>query len=650
MKKFRLAIYDSLHHWPLLLLATLCSLGVATLWSANIGAMYPVIEMTLQGNSTQKQLAKAVTETEAHLVELDEARARVKATLDAPDTPDTDAVESRKVLKNLDIEHEEQTTALQWQQWRLRMANNYLPSDPFQTICWIMVIMLVSTVLRHLLLLANDLLIGRVSTTIARTMRLRVFEQALAYDRKTYQSYGTSGLLAGITNSSDALTTGLIAFFGLAIREPLRIVACLIGAALIYWRLLLLSAVLAPLLVLVVYWFNGRVRSIARSMLGKYSGFHEVILEALSNVFTVQAYTMETEERKRFADCTKDMQRCNMRMILYTGLSKPLTELIGVGMIAVTVCAGAYLIVNKETHLGFLRICDEPMTASRLMIFFAMLIGASDPLRKMSGVMTAIYTGSMAANNLYQMLEKPKLLPEPAVPVVVPSPHKTISVRDVAFAYTPGNPVLKHANLEIPYGRTVAIIGANGSGKSTLIQLLCRFYDPVSGSVEMDGVNFKEMSIASLRKRIALVSQQTELFNRTVLENIRYGSPQSTREEVIAAAKLAFAHDFIEGSLEKGYDTVVGQSGQKLSGGQRQRIAMARAILRKPEILILDESTSQIDMVSELQIRQSLADLKRQCTIIIIAHREALIALADEVYEVRDGVLHRVDHHLRAAG
>jgi subfamily B ATP-binding cassette protein MsbA len=476
-----------------------------------------------------------------------------------------------------------------------------------------------------------------------------VFDQALAYDRKTYQSYGTSGLLAGITNASDALTNGLIAFFGLAIREPLRIVACLIGAALIYWRLLLLSAILAPLLVVVVYWFNGRVRGIARSMLGKYAGFHEVILEALGNVFTVQAYTMESEERKRFAECTKDMQRCSLRMILYTGLSKPLTELIGVGMIAVTVCAGAYLIVNKETHLGFLRICDEPMTASRLMIFFAMLIGASDPLRKMSGVMTSIYAGSMAAENLYKMLEKRSVLVETATPIAMPTPHSLISIRDVDFAYNAGNPVLKHVNLEIPYGRTVAIIGANGSGKSTLIQLLCRFYDPVGGSIELDGVDFKQMSIASLRKRIALVSQQTELFNRTVLENIRYGCPDSTREEAIEAAKLAFAHDFIMNSLEHGYETVVGQAGQKLSGGQRQRVAMARAILRKPEILILDESTSQIDMVSELQIRQSLSDLKRRCTIVIIAHREALMALADETYEVRSGGLHRVENLLKAS-
>jgi ATP-binding cassette, subfamily B, bacterial MsbA len=646
MKKFGLAIRDSFHHWPLLVLATICSLGVATLWSVNIGAMLPVIDMTLQGKSMQGQLGKTAGEIETKLAAVQQ---KLAATKERSKQSDIDQFAVSDELKLVEAEAKDVASTLAWQRWQLNLAEKYLPADPFITICWIMGIMLASTVVRHLLLLANDLLVGRVSTTIARSIRLRVFDQALAFDRKSYQSYGTSGLLAGIANTTDTLTNGLIAFFGLAIREPLRIIACLIGAALIYWRLLLLSALLAPLLVLVVYWFNGRVRSIARSMLNQNAGFHEIILEALSNVFTVQAYTMEPEERRRFAGCTQGMQRNTMRMILYTGLSKPLTELIGVGMIAVTVCAGAYLIVNKQTHLGFIRICDEPMTPSRLMIFFAMLIGASDPLRRMSGVMTAIYSGSIAAESLYKLLEKPAVLVDPVTPATVSAPHSLISIENVSFAYTEGNPVLKCVNLEIPFGQTVAIIGANGSGKSTLIQLLCRFYDPVEGSIKMDGVNFKKMSIKSLRKRIALVSQQTELFNRSVLENIQYGSPDSTREEAIEAAKLAFAHDFIMNSLQNGYETVVGQSGQKLSGGQRQRIAMARAILRKPEILILDESTSQIDMLSELQIRQSLSELKRKSTIVIIAHREALIALADETYEVVDGQLIPVTSRHRAS-
>jgi ABC-type multidrug transport system fused ATPase/permease subunit len=198
-------------------------------------------------------------------------------------------------------------------------------------------------------------------------------------------------------------------------------------------------------------------------------------------------------------------------------------------------------------------------------------------------------------------------------------------------------------SLDIPFGKTVAFLGANGSGKSTLIQLLCRYYDPISGAIELDDIDLRELALNDIRQRITLVSQSTELFNRSVFENIQYGSPNATKEEVELAARLAHAHEFITNSLPEGYNTIVGQAGQKLSGGQRQRIALARAILRKPEILILDESTSQIDMASEIQIRETLQAMKGQMTILIITHREALIALADSVYTMQAGMLVQSD-------
>ena len=439
MKNFRRAIIDSLHHWPLLVLATLCSIGVATLWSANIGAMYPVIQMTLEDKSIQSRLADALAITQKDFDEQVAAEELLECQLFATTDPVAIAALTTD-QQNLAKQHADTKRTLYWQDWQLAIANRLLPRDPFTTICWIMGVLVVSTMIKHLLILANDMLIGRVSTTIARTLRRRLFDQALAYDRRTYQAYGTSSLLASITHTADMLSNGLISFFGAAIREPLRVAACLFGAALVCWRLLLLSVVMAPLLILVVYWFNGRVKGIARSMLGRTAGFHEVILEALSNIFTVQAYTMEDAERKRFADCTKDMQTCSLRMIFYTGMSKPFTELIGVGMIAITVCAGAYLIVNKQTHIFFLRICDEPMDVARLMMFFALLIGASDPLRKMSGVFTSIYGGSIAADNLYQMLDHPPGLVEPESPKTVATPHREIALSSVSFAYTPECP------------------------------------------------------------------------------------------------------------------------------------------------------------------------------------------------------------------
>jgi ATP-binding cassette subfamily B protein/subfamily B ATP-binding cassette protein MsbA len=618
MKNFRRAIRDSLHFWPSIVLATLCSFGVAALWGGNIGALFPVIETTLKGESIQKGFEGAIANSQSKLVELraDPAKLNVFAS--------TIADEESRMARN---------------QWLLNWANAYLPTDPFITICWIMGLLMCTTLIKHLLMLANELLIARVSTSIARSLRLKVFEKSLSFDRRTFDSHGTSGLLAAITHTSEALSTGLINFFGAAVREPLRIVSCLILASCICWRLLLLSLVLAPALIWIVTYFNRKLRSVGSTILSRNAGFHEVILEALGNVFTVQAYTMEESEQKRFEQCTKEMQRCSLKMTFYSSMSKPFTELIGVAMIAITVCAGAYLIVNKQTHIFFLQICDEPMTISKLLIFFGLLVGASDPLRKLSGVFTSIYMGSMAADSLYQMLDYRPVLKEPEQPIPIEHPHSLLELKDVTFHYNSSNPVLKSINLIIPYGKTVAILGSNGSGKSTLIQLLGRYHDPIMGSISMNGIDYRQLSLKSLRQRIALVSQTTELFNRSVMENIRYGSPESTEDDAIQAAKLAHAHDFVMGSLSDGYNTIVGQSGQRLSGGQRQRIALARAILRRPEILILDESTSQIDMASELQIRETLQAMKGRFTIIIITHREALVALADETYAMQDGQL-----------
>jgi ATP-binding cassette subfamily B protein/subfamily B ATP-binding cassette protein MsbA len=627
MKPFWNAIRDSLHHAPALVLATLCSVGIAFLWGSNIGALYPVVEMTLNGESIQSWLEKGAQASDAEAKALESQIAQPNPALSQ---------------KDRDLIERKAKQALSTRDYKLGLvawADRFLPRNPFQNICWIMGLLMVSTLIKHALMLTNDLLIGHVSTSIVRDLRMRVFDSALAMDRKTYQAYGTSGLLAAITAAADGLTAGLIHLFGAAIREPLRIASCLIMASLINWRLLLLSLVLAPALVAIVVFFNRQIRRAAASILGRNAGFHEVLLEALGNIFTVQAFTMEPHERDRFRICTNEMKRVQLKMVFWTGIGKPFTEMIGVAMVAITVCAGAYLVVNKQTHLFFLKVCDSPMSVTDLLIFFGLLIGASDPLRKLSGVSVMIYQGMVSSELLYGILNAKPILPVPAEPKTLLGRHHQLSLKNVSFHYHPNQPVLSNVSLEIPFGKTVALLGSNGSGKSTLIQLLCRYYDPVDGSIQLDDVDLRDLALSDIRQRMTLVSQNTELFNRSVFENIKYGSPDATKDDVELAARLAHAHEFITNSLSEGYETIVGQAGQKLSGGQRQRIALARAILRKPEILILDESTSQIDMASELQIRETLQAMKGQMTILIITHREALIALADEVYSMQSGVL-----------
>jgi ATP-binding cassette subfamily B protein/subfamily B ATP-binding cassette protein MsbA len=275
-------------------------------------------------------------------------------------------------------------------------------------------------------------------------------------------------------------------------------------------------------------------------------------------------------------------------------------------------------------------------------VFFAMLIGAADPLRKLSGVITGINNGTAAANLLYPILDTPSRLVEEECTASLPSRHESIEFRDVCFSYDGVRPVLQVANCEIRRGEHVAIVGPNGSGKSTIVNLLCRFYDPQSGDILIDGISLRDLSIDDLRSRIAVVLQQTELFNETILHNIRYGRWDATDDEVVAAAKMARAHDFIS-DFPHSYQTVVGPNGQRVSGGQRQRIALARAILRDAEILVLDEATSQIDAESERLIHDALDEFGRDRTLIMVTHRESTLSLATRIVRVENGKLETLE-------
>jgi ATP-binding cassette subfamily B protein/subfamily B ATP-binding cassette protein MsbA len=253
-------------------------------------------------------------------------------------------------------------------------------------------------------------------------------------------------------------------------------------------------------------------------------------------------------------------------------------------------------------------------------------------------VFAGINSGSAAADLLYTLLDQQSQIADPEHPKTLAAPHRAIEFRDLTFSYDGQHQALRNVNLTIPFGERLAIVGPNGGGKSTLMNLLCRFFDPQQGAVLIDGTDIREVSLHHLRRRIAIVTQQSEFFNETVLHNIRYGRWDATDEEVIEAAKKAKAHDFIS-EFDQGYQTLVGPNGQRLSGGQRQRIALARAILRNAEILILDEATSQIDAESEKLIHDVLLDYGHGRTLIMITHRQSTLDLATRVIQIDRGEL-----------
>jgi ATP-binding cassette subfamily B protein/subfamily B ATP-binding cassette protein MsbA len=326
-----------------------------------------------------------------------------------------------------------------------------------------------------------------------------------------------------------------------------------------------------------------------------------------------------------------------MRIAIFDALVSPVTEVMGILMISMAILLGAYLALNHKTHLLGIRICDRPLDQGALIMFYAMLAGLSDPARKLSEVFNRIQRAAAACDRIYQLMDRePNVTSAPGAKAL-PRHAGTLVFDRVTFGYQPGQKVIEDINLRIQFGETIAIVGPNGCGKSTLASLIPRFYDPAFGSIKLDGRDLREVKLAELRGQIGIVSQETVLFDETVLSNIRYGSPWATREQAIEAARQAHAHKFIETKLDHGYETMVGPQGGRLSGGQRQRIALARAILRNPSILILDEATSQIDLESEQLIHRALEQFVQNRTAVIITHRLATLDLADRIVVMQAG-------------
>ncbi len=536
MNNFTRALRDALGYWKSLVLATILSLGVAALWGGNIAHLFPVIEVTVAGESLQNWIQREINESEKAVIALS---AKI-TTLEAK-VAQAEGAERTKLaneISGLERRREAEKGSAANSRKLQPHINRFFPNDPFMTVVLVIGVLIVSTFVKHALLLGNTVLVARVSNNIARNIRLRVFKQAMEMDRAGFSENGSSGFTTQITHNTDMLCQGIMNVFGGAVREPMKIMACLIGACFISWRMLLISMVVAPVVVLLIVWLSKRIKSVCRRTVQKARSFQHVMLEALGSVQTVQAYHMESTEQRRFESITGDVLRLAMKKEFYNALTRPVTELLGIGMVGTTVVVGAYLVLYQETHVLGIPITDTPLSISQMLVFFGLLIGASDPVRKLSNVFSGINSGMVAAENIYPLLDRQSLIKSPAEPRPVSKPHELLELRDLSFAYRDDEYVLRDINLRIPFGANVALVGANGSGKSSLIHLVCRFYDPQHGAVMLDGVDLREMSLTDLRGRIGLVTQRTELFNESVLYNIRYGSLDSTEEEVIQAAKL----------------------------------------------------------------------------------------------------------------
>ncbi len=505
--------------------------------------------------------------------------------------------------------------------------------------------LMLGTLVKDTFLTLGAFLVDRLAQLAVFDLRKQFYRRTLRLELATFNESGTSDLISRFTHDLDSVGQGVQTIFGRAVREPLKMIACLIGAAWVCWQLLVLSLLVVPVTFYLIARLARTLKKANRRAMEQMSSLYNVLLETFGGIKVVKAFTMERPERRKFHHVSKLCFRKGMRIALFDSLVSPVTEVMGILTISVAILVGAYLVLNQETHLLGIRMCDRPLTLSGILVFFGFLAGTSDPGRKMSEVFNRLQRASAACDRVYQLLDREPSVADPREPRPLARHQRELVFDNVTFGYRPGTPVLEGINLRIAAGETLAIVGPNGCGKSTLANLVPRFFDPTSGAVRLDGVDLREVRMRELRSQIGIVAQETLLFDDTVYNNIRYGDPRASREAVIEAARQAHAHKFIESRLEHGYETMVGSQGNRLSGGQRQRIALARAILRDPAILILDEATSQIDLESEQLIHRVLESFTRNRTTIIITHRLATLALADRIVVMQGGHIIAVGTH-----
>lgn len=620
------------------------SLVIAAFWGINIGAIYPLVEVVFKGESLPGYVQARIVASEQQ-IEFHQAKiAMLRAELDDPTGDPSKRVVRRLQTEELGIAAMEQS--IRWLTWIEPTLTAWTPTSPYPTLLFLMGFLLVGTVVKLVALTVNLMLVQVVTERTAIAVRMLFYRHALHLDLDDFGDTGSAQLTSRLTNDVGHLCGGINTLLGRLVREPLKLLVCFGGAAFVCWRLLFLVMIVSPLVALVTHSLSRAIRRASRRVMSEMSQMYGMLSDSFAGIRLVKISNTQALERAKFSTGLQTYYQRSMKMAFYNTLSRSSTEFLGTVFVCLGIVAGGYLVVNQKTHLLGIRMSLHPLEVGQILLFFGFLIGASDPARKLAEVWSDLQRGIAAASRVFEVIDRPVRVRNPQQAVTPPRPHQVIRFRDVHFQYPSGPKVLAGVSLEIPHGETIAVVGPNGCGKSTLISLLCRFDDPQQGDVLLDETSLRQMRIRDVRRRIGLVTQRTTLFDDSIANNISYGCPRASRTEIVRAAKMAYADDFICNKTPAGYDTILGGStGVRLSGGQMQRIALARAFLRNPDILILDEATSQIDLESEHLIHQALDEFLVNRTGIMITHRHTSLAMADRIVVMHEGQIADVGQH-----
>ena len=500
-----------------------------------------------------------------------------------------------------------------------------------QMLTLIPVAVIVIYLLRGFGMYGQEYLMSYVGQGIIRRLRNMLYDHIQDLPLSFFHAEKTGVLMSRITNDVNIIKS----MVSTAVTSVLRDCFTIIGltGVIFYrdWKLALYAIIILPVAFLPIVQFGRRVRRVSTGCQESMADLSSFLHETFSGNKIVKAFGMEPYEKQRFHEKTFSLFQLEMKAVIARSLSSPIMEfLAGLG-IAFIIWYGGYRVISGES------------TAGTFFSFMAAVLMLYDPVKKLSNLNNSIQEGLAAADRAFDIIERKSDIQEIDNPVVIPFRPHSVSFENVGFSYDE-TPVLKHINLTVNAGEILALVGMSGGGKTTLVNLIPRFYDITHGVIRVDETDIRNASLKSLREQIAIVTQEPILFNDTISNNIAYGNPLAPFQNIVAAAKAAFAYDFIE-RLPMQFDTSIGELGSRLSGGEKQRLCIARALLKNAPILILDEATSSLDSESEMLVQKALENLMKGRTTFVIAHRLSTIGYASRIIVIVNGeIIERGSH------